>query len=50
MKKNSKKLHLNRETLRQLELAAVTGGTDRAWTGCLSECTECPTAAQQELQ
>lgn len=47
MKKQSqKKLKLNRETLRELELGSVVGGTDRAWIGCDSACTECPTVKQ----
>lgn len=42
-KQTQKKLKLHRETLRELELGIVVGGTDRAWTGCDSACTECPT-------
>ncbi len=45
MKKRDKKLSLNRETLHLLdpkaELARARGGV--AWTGCLSDCTECGT-------
>lgn len=42
MKKLGKKLQLSRETLHKLEpqeLAAANGAV--AWTGCLSDCTEC---------
>lgn len=42
MKKREKKLQLHRETVRQLDPAALAkaqGGID--WTGCNSECTEC---------
>lgn len=52
MKKLSKKLHLDRETVRRLDpreipaadLAKAQGGmaqVDRYWTGCLSDCTQC---------
>lgn len=44
MKKAQKRLKLHRETLRSLqerELPKVNGGV--VWTGCLSDCTECPT-------
>ncbi len=54
MKKLSKKLRLDRETVRRLdlremstaELGKAQGGLERAelgkaWTGCLSDCTQC---------
>lgn len=42
MKKQARKLQINRETLQRLDdrkLVRVDGGID--WTGCMSECTEC---------
>ena len=42
MKKINRRLQLSRETLHRLEereMARANGGV--AWTGCLSDCTEC---------
>lgn len=48
MKKNPKKLVINKETLKTLTRPALKeamGGVELhdgiVWTGCMSECTEC---------
>ena len=42
MKKQAKKLKLDRETLHTLVLEQVAGGTGKAETGCVGGCERAP--------